>query len=223
MRNAVIARLNKIDRSSVSDGTVLLSPEEWRVKSAEVKPDNLFIPLESAGDYIGKGNVNVYFDLELYPFFQRIKEVILADMDSKGVLRLRRTVPKNGSESALYGDLFVLSAIAGEPEDIHVRSTNREIFPYHIIVTIRFSGGKMAHAEYTLGAGEERIEIEWSGIKTIAEFDSEEMTPIKPGGHSLLPLVYGVGDILEKSRSADEAFYEQLDTYKSLLRGGGDL
>jgi hypothetical protein len=222
MRNAVIGKLDKIDRSSVPDGTVLLSPEEGRVKLAEVKPDHLFIPIDSAGDYIGNRNVNVYFDLELYPFFQGIKDVISADGDSKGVLRLRRTLPKNGSESDVYGDLFVLSAIAGEPEAIHVRSTNREIIPQHIILTIRFSGGKMAHAEYTFGEGEERIEVEWSGIKTIAEFDSEEMTPIKPNGHTLLPLIYRVDDILEKSRRADGAFYEQLETYKTLLRGGGN-
>ncbi|WP_175990169.1 hypothetical protein [Bacillus sp. Marseille-Q1617] len=223
MRNAVIGRMDKMDRSSVSDGTLLLSPEEWRVRSAEVKPDYLFIPLESAGDYIGKKNVNVYFDLELYPFFQRVKEVISADGDAKGVLRLRRTIPKNGSESDLYGDLFALSAIAGEPEQICVRSTNRENIPYHLILMIRFSGGKMAHAEYTFGAGEERIEVEWSGIKTIAEFDSEEMTPIKPHGHTRLPLVYSVDDILEKSHRTDEAFYEKLETYKTLLGGGGNL
>jgi hypothetical protein len=222
MGNVVIARLDKIDSSSVSDDTLLLSPEEWRVRSAEVKPDHLFIPLESAGDYIGNKNMNVYFDLELYPFFQRIKEVISADGDAKGVLRLRRTLPKNGSESDVYGDLFVLSAIAGELEAIHVRSTNREIIPQHIILTIHFSGGKMAHAEYTFGEGEERIEVEWSGIKTIAEFDSEEMTPIKPNGHTRLPLVYCVDYILEKSRRADGAFYEQLETYKTLLRGGGN-
>jgi hypothetical protein len=222
MRKAVIGTLDKIDRSSVSEGTVLLSREEERVKSAEVRADHLFIPMELAGDYIGKRNVNVYFDLELYPFFQRIKEVISADGDSKGVLRLRRTLAKNGCYSDIYGDLFVMSAIAGEPEAIHVRSTNREMIPHHIILTIRFSSGKMAHAEYTFMEGEERIEFEWSGIKTIAEFDSEEMTPIKPNGHTRLPLVYCVDDILEKSRKADGAFYEQLETYKTLLRGGGN-
>jgi hypothetical protein len=224
MSKTVIGRLEKIDPSSVSGDTMLLSLNDVSLKPpAGGEGDHLFIPVDLAEDYKGKRNVKVYFDLELYPFFQKIKEVITADENPKGVLRMRRTSPESGSEAVIRGDLYALAAIAGEQETIDVRSTNQEAVPLHTILTIRFAGGKMAHLEYTFGAAEERIELEWSGIKTIAEFDSEEMAPVKPGVHSRLPLLYGVGDILEKSHSADESFYEQLEIYKTLLRGGGDL
>ncbi|MEG9295873.1 hypothetical protein V6B33_05385 [Mangrovibacillus sp. Mu-81] len=221
MKNAVIGRLGKIKRSSVSEEIILLSPEDERVKSIEENTDNLFIPIDLAGDFIGKKNVKVYFDLELYPFFQSMKDVITTDGKSKGVLRLRRTLSGHDRESVMVGDLFVLSSVAGEAEEIKVLSTDRGTIPYHVILTIRFSGGKMAHLEYTFGEGAERIEFEWSGIQTIAEFDSDEMNPITPIGITSLPLVYYAEDILEKSYTADVAFHEQLERYKTVVKGGG--
>jgi hypothetical protein len=220
MKNAVIGRLGKIKRS-VSEEIMLLSREDKRVKSIGENADNLFIPIDLAEDFIGETNVNVYFDLELYPFFQRMKDVITADGKSQGVLRLRRILSKHDHEAVMYGDLFVLSSIAGKVEEIKVLSTDRGTVPYHVIITTRFSRGKMAHLEYTFDEGAERIEFEWSGIQTIAEFDSDEMTPIKPTGLTSLPLVYYAEDILEKSHPADGAFHEQLDRYKTLVKGGG--
>jgi hypothetical protein len=219
MRNMVIARKEKIKSSSVSGGTVLLSMKEGKGKTAE-EADHVFIPVELAEEYKGK-HAKVYFDLELYPFFQRMKEVFAGNGDPRGVLRLRRILPKSGSDADICGDLFVLSAIAGEPGRIHVTATNCSEATRHLILTVDFGKGKMAHLEYTFGGRDERIELEWSGIKRIAEFDSEEMTPVKPNGSTRLPLQYSLEDILEKSRIADEAFYEKLDTYKTLVKGGG--
>jgi hypothetical protein len=221
MKNAVIGIIEKIKGSPVSGETVLLSMNEGKGKAAE-EADHVFIPVELAEKFKGK-NAKVYFDLELYPFFQRMKEVIAGNGDNRGVLRLRRTLPDSGSDTDICADLFVLSGIAGEVERIHVTATNRGKIPRHIILTLNFAEGKMAHLEYTFGGTDERIELEWSGIRTIAEFDSEEMTPVKPNGSTRLPLQYSVEDILEKSRIADEAFYEKLDSYKTLVRGGDAL
>ncbi|XXM71520.1 hypothetical protein ACQ0QQ_17760 [Lysinibacillus sphaericus] len=221
MRNMVIGSKEKIKGSSVSGGTVLLSMKEGIGKAAE-EADRVFVPVELAEEFKGK-NAKVYFELELYPFFQRMKEVITGAGDPRGVLRLRRTLPESGSDadiSDICGDLFVLSTIAGEPERIHVTATNRGKAPRHVILTLCFEEGKMAHLEYTFGGADERIELEWSGIKRIAEFDSEEMTPVKPDGSIRLPLQYSMEDIMEKSRIADEAFYEKLDTCKTLVKGG---
>ncbi|OIU69717.1 hypothetical protein [Rossellomorea aquimaris] len=219
MRNSVIGRKEKIKSGSVSGRTVLLSMSEGKGKAAE-EADHVFIPVELAEEYKGK-NAKVYFDLELYPFFQRMKEVIGGNGDHRGVLRLRRTLPESGGDTDICGDLFVLSGIAGEAGRIHVTAANRGKIPRHVILTLSFAEGKMAHLEYTFGGTDERIELEWSGIRTIAEFDSEEMTPVKSNGSTRLPLQYSVEDILEKSRIADEAFYEKLDTYKTLVKGGG--
>lgn len=219
MRNMVIARKEKIKSSSVSGGTVLLSMKEGKGKTA-VEADHVFIPVELVEEYKGK-HAKVYFDLELYPFFQRMKEVFAGNGDPRGVLRLRRTLPETGSDTDICADLFVLSAVAGEPERIHITATNRRKVPRHVILTLSFAEGKMAHLEYTFGGTDERIELEWSGIKRIAEFDSEEMTPVKPSGSTSLLLQYSVEDILEKSRIADEAFYEKLETCKKLVKGGG--
>ncbi len=219
MRNSVIGRKEKIKSGSVSGRTVLLSMNESKGKAAE-EADQVFIPVELAEEYKGE-NAKVYFDLELYPFFQRMKEVFAGNGDPRGVLRLRRTLPETGSDTDICADLFVLSAVAGEPERIHITATNRGKVPRHVILTLSFAEGKMAHLEYTFGGTDERIELEWSGIRTIAEFDSEEMTPVTPNGSTRLPLQYSVEDILEKSRIADEAFYEKLDTYKTLVKGGG--
>ena len=107
----------------------------------------------------------MYFDLENYPFYQKVKEMIGKEDKPKGVLRFRRMVKKDENQSLLAGDLYVLSSLLGEPQDVQVKQTDQSVTPAHTIIMMNFGGGTMAHIEYTV-TNQERIELEWSGIKT---------------------------------------------------------
>lgn len=228
MRNIVVADLNQIDFQtsfqrpkiidSVNDltekeGTFLINKSN--MNEGLKKEGNLFIPstlLEQT--YEG---VQVYFELEQYPFFQKAKEMIT---DPKGVLRFRRKVRNEKSNGLPASDLFVLTSILGEPEDVQLKGTKQEVKPYHLIITVNFGSGTMAHLEYTFSDEDERIEFDWSGIQNIIEFDSKEMNPIDPKGYSRLPLLYSTDSILSAAHKADQNLIKRLIKYCGLLNGG---
>lgn len=168
-----------------------------------------------------KDNVHVYFDLENYPFYQTAKGVIQQESKAKGVFRFRRTVKNQNNESLFASDLMVLSAIFGEAEKVTVRKTNAEITPSHTILMLNFGGGTMAHIEYTV-SDHERIELEWSGIKNIIEFDSNEMRPILPAEKTNLPLTYTIDTVLAHAQKTSESLYDQLKGYEEIIAGGAD-
>ncbi|CAN7193048.1 hypothetical protein [Rossellomorea sp. LjRoot5] len=234
MGNVVIGRLEKIDEwttetsftksSEISpDGneTMFLPIKEFDKGRIGGKNVRLFVPSELSEGCKGLSDVSVYFDLELYPFFQRIKEEMKSDEKPRGVLRMRRKILEEECDSVMIGDLFVLSALVGEPSEVMVKRSRGEVRPSHVILTVDFGGGTMGHLEYTFASEGERIEFEWSGIKRIVEFDSDEMTPLRPDGLTTLPLSYSMDAILSGAHPADEDLLQSLNKYRSLLNGGG--
>ena len=79
----------------------------------------------------------------------------------------------------------------------------------------------MAHLEYTF-ADVEKIELEWSGVKQIIEFDSDEMNPFHPQQGSYLPLSYSADSILHTARQVDENLLNRLEQFTKLLQGGAN-
>ncbi|SDQ15762.1 hypothetical protein [Virgibacillus salinus] len=227
MGNIVFARLDKIDyqatlrtivdsveRQAEQDETALLSLSKTKLDAVLHENNNIFIPstlLDNAAE-----GVNVYFDLENYTFFQKIKEVIEKENKPKGVFRLRRINGNDESKELIAGDLYVLSSLLGETQDIQVKHTNQTVSPYHLIVTVNFGGGTMAHLEYTFSDQDESIELEWSGIKTILEFNSETMNPTDPS------LVYSVDSIIESAHTADQGLIKRLNNFSQLVNGGAN-
>jgi hypothetical protein len=177
--------------------------------------DKIYIPSTLLGSNID--NVNVFFELEQYPFFQKVKETIT---DKKGVLRFKRIIGKKDIEKLVASDLYVFSSILGEPQTIQAKCSDRSKEPYHIIVTINYKEEAMAHLEYTVCESEEQIELEWSGIKQIIEFNSEEMNPFQPKKYATLS--YTLDSIILNARKVDQELVNQLLDYEQLIFGGAD-
>lgn len=233
MGNIVFARLDKIDyqatlrtivdsveRQTEQNETVLLSSRDTKPDAVLNENNNLFIPSTMLDNTVE--GANVYFDLESYPFFRKIKEVIQNEIKPQGVFRLRRIIQNDETKKLIAGDLYVLSSLLGETQDIQVKHTNHTVTPYHVIVTINFGGGTMAHMEYTFSDQDERIELEWSGIKTIIEFDSETMNPIDPKGNTTLPLAYSIDSIIGTAHVADQSLIKRLINLSQIVNGGAN-
>src|SRR5699024_2929276 len=76
------------------------------------------------GSHQENDDVYIYFDLENYPFFKKVKSVITKQEKPKGVFRYRRMTNTELSHSLIAGDLFVISSLFGRPEDIHVKQSS---------------------------------------------------------------------------------------------------
>ncbi|WP_172369959.1 hypothetical protein [Sporosarcina jiandibaonis] len=222
------ANIKKLDVSSLGNCSVVGSVKEIKdtnnegaiyilpvTKLESGLPENakVYMPFNSA---ILRNGWRVYFDLESYSFYQKAKEVIEKGKASKGVFRYRRII-RNDYESLVIGDLFVLFSLFGEPRDIQVKITDQTLTPAHTILTLNFGEGTLAHVEFTVGA-DDRIELEWSGINTILEFDSDQTRSIQPDGASLR---YSINSILEKSHRVNLELITRLNKINELL-GGGD-
>ncbi|AXI10547.1 hypothetical protein CV093_18370 [Oceanobacillus sp. 143] len=230
MRTIIFTKLDKIDfTTSTINATIVESTdqlieengvfllEDTEINAFSNDTDKVFIPstlMEATNE-----NVHVYFELEQYPFFQKAKEVIA---NPKGVLRFRRMLPVIQAERLIASDLVVFSELLGEPLDVQVKQTNPIVKPNHTIVTAKFDNGTMAHMEYTVSDlnKEEQIEFEWSGIKQIIEFNSEEMKPIHPRRYTKLPLTYSVDSILATARKANQDLLNRLEKFTLVLSGG---
>lgn len=188
------------------------------VRNAE---HSVYLPVSALTTGDKNQDVKVYFDLENYPFYQKAQEMIRQEAKPKGVFRFRRTLKQAVNESIIAEDLYVLSSLLGEPEDVQVSQSNQSVLPIHIILMINFGGGTMAHMEYTFTqTDQERIEFEWSGVKNIIEFDSEALKPIQPDHHRNLALIYPVDSILNTAHQVDQELIDRLDHFKKLINGG---
>lgn len=228
MRTIVVADLEKVDfqttlpKVTPVDSIDQLTNENeiYLIESLNVsilnENSNVYIPstlLKKADD-----NVYVYFDLEQYPFYQKVKEMI---GNPKGVLRFRRIISKAESSRIAASDLYVFMLLLGEPKHVQVKRTNHEVKPYHLIVMVDFGEGTMAHLEYTF-YDKERIELEWSGIGNIIEFNSEEMTPVNQQKHVSLPLLYNVDSVLKYGKKANQDLVDRLEKFNEIIFGGVD-
>lgn len=166
-------------------------------------------------------DTHVYFELENYPFYQMAKEIIKQRADNskpKGVFRYRRKVTE-ADDFILISDLIVIYSLLGEPINVQVTRSNQAVQPAHTIILLNFGEGTLAHVEYTV-ADEERIELEWSGVKSIIEFDSNEMNPFEPINKTKLPLMYSVDSILKNAKPFDQELVSQFTNIKKLINGG---
>ena len=163
---SVIESVEQLKNTTNEDTTYVLAVSEEQLKVVGDSGNEVYIPsTELTADHQSLG-WHVYFDLENYPFYQKVKEMIGKEDKPKGVFRFRRMVKQYENKSLLTGDLYVLSSLLGEPQRIQVKQTDQSVIPAHTIILMDFGGGTMAHIEYTV-TKQERIELEWSGIKTI--------------------------------------------------------
>ncbi len=185
------------------------------------KEDVIYVPSWLLSEVKHRQNVFVYFELECFPFFYKAKELIGTESKPKGVLRYRRITKKDRNEALLIEDVVSISLVLGKPKHVFIKRSKQER-PYHVIVTLDFGGGTMAHIEYTL-ADRERIELDWSGIEQIIEFNSEEMNPILIDDtlSDGITLKMEPEIAIRRSRPANQKLFTLLDQYRDLLRGGG--
>ena len=203
----------------MDDGTAYVVLEDQQLDSYFKRDDcTLYIPYRRVKpEYTSYAGLSVYFDLENYPFFRKLAAEIRAQR--KGVLRFRRLTNQEYHSAVMAEDLYVLSAVFGAPEQVTVFQSSKQTTPVHVILTVDFGAGTMAHLEYTFAKGE-RIELEWSGAKTILEFNSEEMNPFLPNHHSSLPLVLSVDSIIEHAHKLNPDFLARLKKFDALVKGG---
>lgn len=208
------------DSVGLGDVTYVLPATDQNVEQLRGGDHQLYIPstLLKEDHQLLTGE-KVYFDLENYPFYQAAKQLVQQKDKPKGVFRFRRMVKPGESESLFAGDLYVITSLLGEPEDVQVKRTNQSITPAHTILMINFGGGTMAHVEYTV-SDQEKVELEWSGNKQIIEFNSNELKPVQPGSKTRLPLMYTVDAILENAHTVDQALVERLNNFRKLLSRG---
>ena len=227
MGNVIFALMNKINFDATTfDVEVVESLDQVVKKTVVVDPDkfpsyglegeNVYVPATLLDSVQGK-SVKVYHELELYPFFQAAKEIILKDGAPKGVFRLRRVIDGEKSNSIIASDLCVLSSVFGEPERIVIKHSRAGLEPQHVIAMLSFGGGTMAHVDYTF-AMEEYVELEWSGVGQIIEFNSEEMNPVEPVESVPVTLQYDVDSILRSSKDL-ESVREELHRFQQLVGG----
>ena len=220
-RNIEIIESNVVPEQ-LDDNTLYIASDE-KVSLDEVTGafDYVIIGVHRVEEADAPKNVKVYFDLENYPFFQKGKSIIQEEEQPKGVFRYRRMVNEAKGTSLLAGDLYILERLLGKAESISVQQTDPSMVPHHLIVMVNFGGGTMAHIEYTV-TDRERIEFEWSGVKNILEFDSDDMRPFKPGELTQLPLMFSADALVENARELDEPLKDALTNYRQLLNGGAE-
>lgn len=215
----LIESVEQLNNTTYEDTTYVLPVSEEYMGIIADAGNEVYIPFtELTVDHQSLG-WHVYFDLENYPFYQKVKGLIDKEEKPKGVFRFRRMVKQYENNSLLTGDLYVLSSLLGEPQRIQVKQTDQTVILVHTIILMDFGGGTMAHIEYTV-TNQERIELEWSGIKTILEFDSDQMRPIQQGSKASLPLAYSVDAILATAQKVDQVLVNRLNYFSNLFNGG---
>lgn len=212
-----ITSFDEISENQVENFAYVMKVTEENVRSATQHTERVFLPSTSVMSFDKPVDSYVYFDLESYPFFQKFKKLMEQLQQSKGVLRFRRTMLKE-NHSLVFSDLFVLSAIFGDFESVHIKQSKRQSGTFHMILLVNFGKGVMSHIEYTV-ANEERIELELSGIRSIVEFNSDHMKPIQPESKTRLPLSYSVDDIIASARKVDDTMMKSLHAIRELIEG----
>lgn len=176
----------------------------------------MYLPAETVWSNHEIFGCYVYFELECLPFYKRAKEMIEQGDQPSGVFRYRRQVNTEDHLAYMTCDLYVLSRLFGTPLDTHVKQTKAGVYPAHTIVTIDFGNGRIAHLEFT-ESEQKQIELEWSGIGKIIEFNSEEMVSLSTETNSL---TIPVQNIFKHAQIVDQELLDQLKGIEHLLTGG---
>ncbi|WP_060678222.1 hypothetical protein [Virgibacillus halodenitrificans] len=170
-------------------------------------------------DYCGSyNNLYTYFELENYPFFKKLKDVIKKDENKKGVFRFRRKVSEK-EQKTISSDLYVLNFVFGDIENVEFAHSDRGYEPFHVILLVHYINGTFAHLEYTF-TDEDSIEFDWSGLKRIIEFDGNEMNPVKTNDQSSSLMLY-TDTILSTACQVNEELMTKLNSFKRLVDEGG--
>ena len=198
--------------------TVFVLPDTPDILHYSFERDcKLYVPFNRLDEGLSdRENVYVYFDLNGYPFFQKIREFITKENKPKGVFRFRRVLQSEVDESLMTGDLYVISTILGDSKNVHIKRSRKSV---HVILSIDFGGGTMAHMEYTQ-SDHEKMEVEWSGINKIIEFDSNETTPLHPGNRTDLPLCMNPDLLLYSAHKGNRALLQKTGDIKKMISGG---
>ncbi|MEK5038297.1 hypothetical protein [Sporosarcina sp. FSL K6-3457] len=216
---SVLESVEQLTGADNGETTFVLAATAENLHALKNEPHHVFVPSMMVTGEGEHSNANIYFELENYSFYQQAKEIIRQEENAKGVFRFRRTVTSAEDKLLFVEDLYVLAGLLGEPEDVYVKMTDQSVTPAYIILMMNFGGGKMAHIEYTVQQ-QERIELEWSGIKTIVEFDSDEIKPAQPGGKTTLPLAFTVDSILATGHQVNQNILGRLTHFEKLISGG---
>lgn len=214
MANIIIADPEKVQPTDDKE-TVVSSDLDEVIYAG----NHIYAPSSMLDDIQRKENVYVYLELENYPFFQKAKELIEKQDKPKGVFRYRRITKTDKDESLLVEDIAVITSLFGQPVSTFSKRTDRQNKPYHVIVTLNFGGGTMAHVEYTL-ANKNQIELEWSGIEEILAFHSDEMNPLIADENENLSLKFKTTSILNRFYAVDQKFLTKLEKSRDLLKDG---
>lgn len=214
--------LNEIQEDVNEGVTYVVAANYENVNAVINKKGNIYLPHNLFNLNCLNNETYGYFELEVLPFFRTFTEIFKKEVNPRGVFRYRRTIHEDSFLSTIVGDLYVITSLLGEPEDIHIKHSNLSLMPRHSIIMVNFGGGTMAHIEYTAD-DQEKIELEWSGIKHIIEFDSDQMKPVFPNDRTLLPLTYTVDAIVSTAKVIDEKVIARLDRFQKLMDGGGQL
>ncbi|OZU88286.1 hypothetical protein CIL03_11570 [Virgibacillus indicus] len=239
MATIIISRLDKIDLRTTYEKVVVLNSvdqlkqglanetETFIVSAVDqdtdiilkANQDTIIPSLFLKDGYLDREGLWVYFDLENYSFFKKLREIAAKEQGQKGVFRFKRVVNQEADKSVIASDLYVLASLFGKPQNVVVKHSNHDDLPHHTILMVNFSGGTMAHLEYTF-SDHESIEFDWSGIKKIIEFNSKEMSPIKPNHFTSLPLTYNASSIIASAHKVDQELITCLNKYKKIVEGG---
>ena len=218
---SVLESVEQLTEADNGETTFVLAATDENLQALENESYHVFVPSAMVTGEGQHANCSIYFELENYPFYQQAKEIISQGENSKGIFRFRRTVTMAEDQSLFVGDLYVLAELLGEPEDVYVKTTDQSVTPAYIILMMNFGGGKMAHIEYTIHH-QERVELEWSGIKNIIEFDSDEIKSAQPGSKTTLPLAFSVDSILATGHQVNQHIIGRLAHFEKLISGGID-
>ncbi|WP_066190628.1 hypothetical protein [Gracilibacillus timonensis] len=215
MEKVIIADPNRIRLADAEKTLVADSLDEVGEEGKDIYISSSLLAM--AGE---RNNVHVYFELECYPFFDKVRNLIGQQVKPKGVLRYRRKTKKDINESLLIEDMAVICSFFGDTEHVFTKRSKQK-HPYHVIITLNFGGGTMAHVEYTV-TNKDQIELEWSGVGRILEFDSDEMNPFMSNGSNIEALSLGLNTktILDRSYFVDVELLETLDKYCKLIKAG---
>ncbi|WP_188454942.1 hypothetical protein [Virgibacillus oceani] len=239
MKNIVLVRKEKIDYGATNEKALVRNSISELALESDMEPKTFVLPLTEqnlrfdlnerfntfipstkvTSDQVSSGRLYVYFDLENYPFYKKLSEAVKKEARRKGVFRLKRTVNYDEDILLIASDLYVLAELFGEPDNVIMKHSNRAKNPYHIILMVNFSGGTMSHLEYTF-SDHESMEFDWSGVKKIIEFNSKEMSPIKPNNLTDLPLTYNADAIVASAHLADQNLIEQLNKFRYTVEEG---
>ncbi|MFD2627765.1 hypothetical protein [Oceanobacillus kapialis] len=191
--------------------------------SESTLPINLEVPIFMEAGYFdlfhNQPQGYVYCELAASPIGQKWLAILEKDEAKKGVLRIHRDIDGKDAYPRICGDLFALVDVFGDVADLHVRTSTEQHLPTHVIALVKFVNGAMAHLEYT-SADKEELYFDWSGFKTIIEFDSKELTS-PPGTNHYFPLAYTVEHIVKAARKMNEERYAKWQELGRRMREGG--